>query len=116
LLISAMTFAGFGVAFALFPRAMAALVDIQLPSDTAATDFIATYGGFELGFAVFLLTCVRRDERVGIGLWASGYAVAGFAIARGASILWFGDVKPVLYRVLVFEASAALVAFWAARQ
>ena len=112
--LSLLVFAGFGCAFALFPRSMAATVDIQLPTDTATTDFVATYGGFELGFAAFLFLCTRGDDRVRLGLLASGWAVAGFAIARLAGILLLPDVKPVLYGVLVMEASAAALAFWAA--
>ncbi len=113
--LAIVTFAGFGLAFALFPHQMAALVDIQLPTGTATTDFIATYGGFEIGFAVFLVTCTRTDEGVRVGLLASGCAVAGFAVSRLAAILLLPDVRPVLQRVFVFEAACAAVAFWAAR-
>ena len=112
--LSLLAFAGFGLAFASFPHRMAALVDIQLPTDTATTDFVATYGGFEIGFAVFLFTCMRSDERVRLGLLASGWAVAGFAASRLMGILLLADVKPVLYRVLVLEATSAAIAFWAA--
>ena len=114
--VAAIAFAGFGVAFAVFPHAMAATVDIQLPTATATTDFVATYGGFEIGFAVFLFLCLRRDDRVRLGLLASGWAVAGFAVSRAAGIMLLPGVRPVLYGVLVFEASCAAVAFWAARR
>ncbi len=114
--IAAVTFAGFGIAFAAFPHQMAAGVDIELPTHTATTDFIATYGGFEIGFAVFLFLCLRRDDRVRLGLLASGWAVAGFAVSRALGILLFGDVRPVLTGVLLFESTAAAVAFWAARR
>lgn len=114
--IAAVAFAGFGLLFIVVPNRTAAMVDIQLISHTGVTDFVATYGGFEIGFAVFLFTCLRGDDRVRIGLMASGYAVAGFALTRAAAIVAFGDVKPVLYRALVFEAVCATVAFWAARR
>jgi hypothetical protein len=114
--IAAVAFAGFGVAFAAFPHQMAAPVDIQLTTDTATTDYIATYGGFQIGFAVFLFLCLRRDDRVRLGLLASGCAAAGFAVSRALGILLFGDVRPVLTGVLVFEAISAAVAFWAARR
>jgi hypothetical protein len=114
--IAAVAFAGFGAAFAAFPHQMAAAVDIQLTTDTATTDYIATYGGFQIGFAVFLFLCLRRDDRVRLGLLASGWAVAGFAVSRALGILLFGDVRPVLAGVLAFESAAAAVAFWAARR
>lgn len=114
--VSTIGFAAFGLLFVLFPRWSASQVDIQLPTNTAVVDFVATYGGFEIGVAVFLFTCLRSNERVRTGLLASGFAVAGFAIARAAAIIALGDVKPVLYRALVLESIAAAVAFWTARR
>jgi hypothetical protein len=113
LTLAAVAFAAFGAAFAALPHRLAALVDIQLPTHTATTDFIATYGGFQIGFAVFLAFCLLRAERLRIGLLASGWAVAGFAIARGLSMLALGDVRPVMYRALLFETVCAAAAFWA---
>ena len=113
---AAVLFAAFGIAFAAFPHRLAALVDIALPTSTATTDFIATYGGFEIGFAVFLFKCLVRPERVRLGLMASGCAVAGFAIARAVALLALGGAKPVMYGALVFEAVSATVAFVAARR
>ena len=113
---AAVLFAAFGIAFAAFPHRLAALVDIALPTSTATTDFIATYGGFEIGFAVFLVRCLARPERVRLGLQASGCAVAGFAIARAAALLVLGGAKPVMYGALAFEAVSTIVAFVAARR
>ena len=113
---AAVLFAVFGILFAAAPHEFAAMVDLPLPTNTATADFVATYGGFEIGFAVFLFTCLVRPERVRLGLLASGWAVAGFAIARGAAILVLGDVKPVMYYALAFEIVTAAIAFLAARR
>ena len=113
---AAVLFAAFGIAFAAAPRRLAATVDLPLPTSTATADFVATYGGFEIGFAVFLFTCLARPERIRVGLLASGWAVTGFAVARGAAILVLGDVKPVLYYALAFETACAATAFLAARR
>ena len=113
---AATLFAVFGAAFAALPHRLAALVDIALPTNTATIDFIATYGGFEIGFAVFLFKCLARPERVRLGLQASGCAVAGFAIARAAGLLVFGGASPVMYGALAFEAVCASVAFVAAKR
>ena len=113
--LAAVAFAGFGIAFAVQPLRLAATIDIVLPTNTAKTDFIATYGGFQIGFAMFLALCLRRADRLRLGLLASGLAVAGFAIARGLAIAMLGNVDPLLYRVLVFESVCAIAAFWAAR-
>jgi hypothetical protein len=113
---AAVLFAAFGMAFAALPHRLAAQVDIALPTSTATTDFIATYGGFEIGFAVFLFKCLARPERVRLGLLASGCAVAGFAIARAVALLTLDGAKPVMYGALVFEAASATVAFVVARR
>ena len=113
---AAVLFAAFGIAFAAFPHRLAALVDIALPTSTATADFIATYGGFEIGFAVFLFKCLARPERVRLGLLAGGCAVAGFAIARATALLVLGGAKPVMYGALAFETVSASIAFVAARR
>ena len=114
LTVAAVLFAAFGLAFAAAPHQLAAFVEIPLTTTTATTDYIATYGGFQIGFAVFLFTCLARPERVRLGLLASGWAVAGFAIARGLAIVVLGSVKPVMYQALAFEAVSATIAFLAA--
>jgi hypothetical protein len=114
LALAAVLFAAFGLAFSVAPRALAALVDIPLPTSTATADFVATYGGFEVGFAIFLFICLARPDRVRLGLLASGCAVAGFAVSRGAAMLVLGTVKPVMYQALAFETVCAAAAFAAA--
>jgi hypothetical protein len=66
---------------------MAALTDLTLPSPTAIADFVATYGGFQIGFGVFLLVCARRVSWHEPGLWAVVAALAGFASLRLLAIL-----------------------------
>jgi hypothetical protein len=113
---AAVLFAAFGFLFALAPHWTAATVDLALTTNTATTDFVATYGGFEIGFAVFLFLCLRRPERVRLGLLASGCAVAGFAVTRAIALLTLGGAKPVMYGALAFEAICASLAFVAARR
>jgi len=113
---AAVLFAAFGLLFAAAPHWTAATVDIALPTNTATIDFVATYGGFEIGFAVFLFVCLRRPERVRLGLLASGWAVAGFAVTRAAGLLLIGGARPVMYGALAFETICASVAFVAARR
>ena len=112
--LAAVLFAGLGVLFAVAPHWTASTVDIALPTNTATIDFIATYGGFQLGFGIFLFTCLARPERVRLGLLASGYAVAGFGVTRALGLLVLGGAKPVLYGALAFEAVSSTVAFVAA--
>jgi hypothetical protein len=111
---AAVLFAAFGLAFTVAPHRLAAMVDIALPTNTATIDFVATYGGFEIGFAIFLFYCLKRPERVRTGLLASGWAVAGFAVTRAIGLLVFGSASPVMYGALTFETVCATLAFVAA--
>ena len=114
LAVAAGLFAAFGVAFAMAPHRLAATVEIGLPTKTATTDFVATYGGFEIGFAIFLFYCLMRGDRIRLGLLASAWAVTGFAASRALAMFVLGDGQAVMYGALVFETVCAAAAFWAA--
>ena len=111
----ALGFAGFGVAYALWPTSMAALTGVKLPSATARVDFAATYGGLQLGFAVFLWLCARRGDPASVrsGLLAIGCALSGLAVIRLSSALLNPSAGPVIYAGLAIEAAGAALAFWA---
>ena len=113
---AAVLFTGLGVLFAVAPHWTAGTVDIALPTNTATIDFVATYGGFQIGFGIFLFTCLARPERVRLGLLASGWAVAGFGVTRALGLIVLGGAKPLLYGALAFETVSATVAFIAARR
>jgi hypothetical protein len=109
-------FVGFGLAFSLWPQSMAQLIDIQLGTATARTDFAATYGGFELGFGIFLLLGLRRPIWVEPGLWAGALSLAGFAAVRLVTlVLSGGPVRPGIYLALGLEVAGALLNFWGLR-
>jgi hypothetical protein len=111
---AAVLFAGIGLLFTVAPHRTAAMVDIALPTNTATIDFVATYGGFEIGFAIFLFWCLMRPERVRPGLLAAGCAVAGFGVTRAIGMVAMGGAKPVLYGALAFEVVCSTLAFVAA--
>ena len=100
LLFAGVGFVGFGAAYVLRPDRMASLTDLSLPSPTARADFIATYGGFQIGFGVFLLRCAADAAWVEPGLWATVAALGGFASCRAVAAarlrwgvrgsIWFG--------------------------
>ena len=114
--VSALGFGAFGVAFTLFPSALAALVDIELRTGTARADFMATYGGLELGVAAFLWLCTRRDEWVRPGLLASALALSGFAATRALGIVIVEDPGPLLFVFLFVEIVGASLSLWGARR
>lgn len=118
LVLSILTFGGLGIAFAFQPKRMAATVDLVLPTPTARADLMATYGGFEIGFALFLLICLFRGEAgVAQGLLASGLVLAGFGTARLAGILTAdGPVRSLMYWLLAIEVVATAACLWLARR
>jgi hypothetical protein len=104
LILAAVGFIGFGAAYALRPDRMAALTDLTLPSPTARADFVATYGGFQVGFGVFLLACAADASWQKPGLWAVVAALGGFALFRAVAIvLHRGQVRPSLWFGLGLE-------------
>jgi Domain of unknown function (DUF4345) len=114
--LTAATFIGFGLASTFGPAFMARLVDISLPTATATADFAATYGGFELGFGIFLLLCLRRPAWLEVGLLAGAWALGGFAAVRLATSLAGGfQVRPLIYLALVLELVGAILNLWALR-
>jgi Domain of unknown function (DUF4345) len=107
-----LTVFGFGLAFTLRPIEMAQVVDISLFTPTARTDFRAVYGGFELGFGLFLLTCAVRRHLVRVGLQAAAWVALGTATARLIGMLadGFGVLMIVMFLV---ETMAGALALWA---
>jgi hypothetical protein len=106
--LSAAGFIGFGLAFALWPVPMASITDIVLPTSTARIDYGATYGGFQLGFGVFLASCARRAGRLEVGLWA-GLRLLGLALSPG-------PVAHAIYVGLALELTGVLLNVWALRR
>jgi Domain of unknown function (DUF4345) len=113
----ALGFLGCGLAFTLWPLPMARLIEIPLPTPTARIDFAATYGGFELGFAAFLIVCARRDPWLAPGLWAMSAALAGFALVRIQSLLVAaGPATTPIYVALTLELTGTAAGIWALRR
>jgi len=110
--ILALGFAGFGLAYVVRAPQMAALTGIVLPTPTASIDFAATYGGAQLGLAMFLGFCARERPRYRLGLLAGGWTLAGIGAVRLVGlVLARGGAAPVLYAGLAIELLAAALAF-----
>jgi hypothetical protein len=107
-------FGGFGVAYAAWPTAMAALTDIALPTSTARIDFAATYGGLQLGLATFLGLCARAGtrSRMRSGLLASACVLLGLVMVRVVGLLSGAGGGTVIYLGLTIELIGAALALW----
>ena len=115
LFVSALLFLGIGVWLFNSPEALE-VFGIQLQGPEARIDVRATYGGMELGFAAFLLMCLRHEAWVRVGLTASGCVVAGFGFARLLAIAIEGQSTPMMWGLVGFELTGALVVFWVLRR
>jgi hypothetical protein len=109
LLLSAAAFAGFGVWGLAAPAGMLGMVEVTAVTPTARTELRAFYGGLELGIAVFLVVCLARRDRVGIGLLASAITLTTVALARGTSAVLDGPVSPLIYYLLIAEVVGAVL-------
>jgi len=103
LLACAGCFFYFGFGFLLFPTTFCAAIDIELTSPTAITDIRATYGGFEIGLAVFLCFCARQPTFHGAGLLVTACAVGGFGAGRLFGIIMDGSTVPLMVGFTILE-------------
>ncbi len=104
LVISAVSFALFGIGFMAFPGYLVMLVTSSaLPSAVAATDVRAIYGGMALGLGSVLFHCVHGDRGVlRIGLTGAALTFGLIALARLLGML-LGGSNPMMYLLLASE-------------
>ena len=82
----ALPFAMVGFMFLCWPIASSAFIALGVESDVARVDVRAVYGGFNIGLAVFLVSCAIRNWTVH-GLFASLFAYAGLATGRAVGFI-----------------------------
>ena len=110
--LGAMVFLAIGVLFLIRPEHWAALVEITTPTAMSRTDLRATYGGFSLGFGLFLGLCTLREDWLRPGLVAIGLALVGFASARLVGFFVEGTAHRLMIIFFVLESVGATVAFY----
>jgi hypothetical protein len=103
LLACAGCFFYFGFGFLLFPTTFCAAVDIELTSPTAITDVRATYGGFEIGLALFVCFCARQPALHRTGLLVIACTVGGFGAGRLFGIILDGSTVPLMVGFTILE-------------
>ncbi len=116
LVFAALVFFTFGMGFLLVPVQWAEAVDIALPTALARTDLRATYGGFEIGFALFLALCAARTEWVRPGLVALMLAAGGFGAGRLAGIIVERSAGPLMLGFVLIEWAIVGLALYLIRR
>jgi hypothetical protein len=110
LVVYILMYLSFGVMFLFWPVHWTGTMGIKLSTSTAINDIRATYGGFELGMAAFLIYCLLAPQYLRIGLLAAGLSIAGFAIGRVTGLILdrpSGILMPLLFGIeilLIFLA------------
>lgn len=110
LFITILTFLGIGL-FCLFaPLEAASLVDLQLSSPSATSDFRANYGGCIIGIGLFFVYCYLNPDYIRLGLILQILSISGFVIGRIIGIIFDGIPKPILIYFLVAEILLVILA------
>ena len=110
LVVIGMVFVGIGSWALLSPAAAAKAVDIMLASPTGSVDFMALYGGFNIGYGAFLVWSAVRKAYLPAGLLSLVFALGAAAGARGLGMMTQGMVRPLAGQWLAFEIGSALLA------
>ncbi len=103
-ILGGLIFLGFGSWLLAIPEALGG-IGIELNGPDARIDVRATYGGLELGIALFLFLCATRAEWLRVGLIAATCGIAGFGFGRLVGIvLEGGEAGTLMWSFLAIEA------------
>jgi len=105
----------FGLSFIFAPHMFFEMyTGATLATTSAATDIRTTYGGFSLGFGLFLLYCSQNNLR--IGLLAALLALTTITSARIFGIVIDGSPNTYMFIFLGMEAVSLALVFLAWRK
>jgi hypothetical protein len=114
-LLNALVFVDFGLAFFAKPQALARLLEIELSSPTALADLRAMYGGLALAVGALLCAGSRRAEWLVPSLWLVIATSGGLALGRLYSVLASGVPSGMIFGFLASELGSLLWAILAYR-
>jgi hypothetical protein len=111
LTLVASLFAGFGVAYFLYPLEMAALSGMQLPSIPSRVDVWAIYAGVQIGLGAYLFRSVLSNFAMDASLLMVAYLVGGIALLRTIGIFYYASFDSYSLAALAFEGPTAIAAW-----
>lgn len=113
LCLNTFVFGGIGIYALVFPHELASLIGLVLQTPAAVTDIRSTYGGFEIGLALFFTYAFRSQEQVVVrcALLVAALSFTGFASSRILGFLVDGHDE-ILTWVLFFLESAGASLNW----
>ncbi|MEM8987407.1 MAG: DUF4345 domain-containing protein [Pseudomonadota bacterium] len=111
LLLIATSLFFFSAAYILTPEQMAEATGIS-HTKSGLTDFRATYGGLQLGLAVFLVWSAFAKVRFKSAFFALGVLMACLAVLRVYGMMVDGSPDQFHYIGLAYEIPIALISTW----
>jgi len=111
LLASAAIFILFGAMYLWSPENLAGVAGLSYNA-SGLTDIRATYGGFQIGFGLFMLWSAQSAERYGAALVAVAVIFASVGLGRFYGLMVDGQMSVFHNIGLAFEAGITLIALW----
>ncbi len=107
--IAAAIFVVAGLSYLISPASLTQATGVSADA-SGLTDIRANYGGFQLGFGVFLVWCARA--RVSTGLLLTALVLGAVLLSRVAGLLTDGSVTTYHLSALAFEVTLTTLALW----
>ena len=107
--IAAAIFVVAGLSYLISPASLTQATGVSADA-SGLTDIRANYGGFQLGFGVFLVRCARA--RVSTGLLLTALVLGAVLLSRVAGLLTDGSVTTYHLSALAFEVTLTTLALW----
>ena len=99
----------FGVFYLVSPATLT--VSAGISSDASGlTDVRATYGGFQIGIAMFLAWCTRAH--VSLALLLTTFVIGAVLLSRVVGLLMDGSLTSFHLGALTFEVPTTALALW----
>lgn len=96
LLLSALSFIGFGLALTLYPIEVLAKIDVSVSGPIADTEIRAFYGGLELALGGLILAWTLAPARRRDALLLTAVSYGGIGLTRVLSMVLTGDQSTFL--------------------
>jgi hypothetical protein len=111
--VAGVMFLGFGFGYLFAPASLAEPAGFSLLAPSALADVRATYGGFALGLAAFLIWSARVPQRMPAGLLALALIEAGVGLCRALGVLIEGAMNRFHITAFLIEIGLAVLALGA---
>ncbi len=98
-----------GVLYLVSPATPTASAGISADA-SGLTDIRATYGGFQIGLAIFLVWCAR--SQVALALLLTTFVIGAVLLSRVAGLLMDGSLTAFHLGALGFEVPTTALALW----